>query len=87
MFALKRYALLEQANITHVLSIVSQSINPELVEKYRHLGINLDDVDYEDIIQHFPASNAFIKEGLQTGGGVLVHWYISTVATLRDCPR
>jgi hypothetical protein len=33
-------------------------------------------VDDEDIVQHFARSNAFIREGLATGGGVLVHWYV-----------
>lgn len=74
IFTLKRYALLEEAKITHVVSIVSQNIEPELVKNYKHLAFNLDDVDYEDILQHFPKSNAFIKEALIGGGSVLVHW-------------
>ena len=36
--------------------------------------IEVDDVDYEYIIEHFKASNEFIAEGLKGGGGVLVHW-------------
>lgn len=39
-----------------------------------HLHIPVDDVDDEDLLQYFPAANAFIKEALESGGGVLVHW-------------
>ena len=65
---------MEKANITHVLSAVDQEIDKNLISKYKHLHINVDDVDYEDILQYFASSNAFIKEGLDSGGGVLVHW-------------
>ena len=30
----------------------------------------------ENIIEHFAGSNAFIQEGLDGGGGVLVHWWV-----------
>lgn len=39
-----------------------------------HLHIPVDDVDDEDLLQYFPAANTFIKEALENGGGVLVHW-------------
>ena len=38
--------------------------------------IEIDDLEAEDVIQHFPAANAFIDDGLDKGGGVLVHWYV-----------
>jgi hypothetical protein len=39
-----------------------------------HLQIPVDDVEDDDLLQYFPSAISFIKEGLQAGGGVLVHW-------------
>lgn len=74
IFTLRRYELLKKANISHIVSVISQNIEPELVKNYKHLGLNIDDVEYEDILQYFPSSNEFIRQGLQDGGGVFVHW-------------
>ncbi|KAI1927858.1 tyrosine protein phosphatase yvh1 [Ophidiomyces ophidiicola] len=38
-----------------------------------HLHIAVDDMDDEDLLQHFPATNAFVQSGLASGGGVLIH--------------
>lgn len=35
-----------------------------LIKDYEHLHISVDDVDDENLIEHFSRSNAFIKEGL-----------------------
>jgi dual specificity phosphatase 12 len=71
---LKRRQALTDSNITHILSILSQQVDDDLVKDYTHQYFPVDDVEDEDILQYFPASNTFIKNGLQTGGGVLVHW-------------
>ena len=73
---LKRYAALKKANITHVLSVLAGPVNPELLEPYTHLAIEVNDTEDENLLEHFPVSNAFIQEGLDGGGGVLVHWYV-----------
>ena len=69
--------MLKKANITHVVSVLRLPLEEELFAKYKHLVVELDDLDDEDIIQHFATSNAFIKEGLDGGGGVLVHWFVT----------
>lgn len=74
LFTLKRREALKTANITHVLSVLTLPLDDALFDGYKHLVIDLDDVEEADILQHFPASNAFINDGLQGGGGVLVHW-------------
>lgn len=71
---MRRYEALKKANITHVVSAVSQPLDDSLFKDYKHLLVELDDIDDEDILQHFAISNAFIQEGLDGGGGVLVHW-------------
>lgn len=35
-----------------------------LIKDYQHLHISVDDVDDENLIEHFSRSNAFIKEGV-----------------------
>lgn len=73
---MRRYEALRKANITHVVSALALPLDRDLYASYKHLVIELDDMDDEDIIQHFATSNAFIKDGLENGGGVLVHWYV-----------
>ncbi|KAL9636954.1 MAG: hypothetical protein Q9204_002064 [Flavoplaca sp. TL-2023a] len=74
LFTLKAKQALKEANITHVLSVLTLPLDGTLFENYKHLSIDIDDDEDADIIQHFPATNAFLREGLDGGGGVLVHW-------------
>ena len=71
---MRRYQALKNANITHVVSALRLPLDEDLFKSYRHLVVELDDVEDEDILQHVAASNAFVQEGLDGGGGVLVHW-------------
>lgn len=71
---MRRHEALKKANITHVVSALRQPLETAPFANYKHLVVELDDVDDEDIIQHFATSNAFIQQGLDDGGGVLVHW-------------
>ena len=65
---------MKQANITHVVSALRLPLDNDLFTDLEHLVVEVDDVDDENILEHFPASNAFIRDGLHKGGGVLVHW-------------
>lgn len=49
-------------------------LEEQLFEGRQHHVIEVDDVEDEDLLEHFPASNKFIEDGLAGGGGVLVHW-------------
>ncbi len=63
--------------MTHVVSALKPPLDPVSlfhVKQVKHVMIEVDDLEEEDILQHFPVSNAFIQEGLDGGGGVLVHW-------------
>ncbi|KAL8867615.1 MAG: hypothetical protein Q9198_008453, partial [Flavoplaca austrocitrina] len=73
LFTLKAKQALKEANITHVLSVLTLPLDGTLFENYKHLSIDIDDDEDADIIQHFPTTNAFLHEGLDGGGGVLVH--------------
>jgi dual specificity phosphatase 12 len=36
--------------------------------------VQVDDVEDENLLGEFSRTGKFIEEGLQSGGGVLVHW-------------
>ncbi|KAK4622250.1 Dual specificity protein phosphatase 1B [Fulvia fulva] len=65
---------LEQAGITHILSVLDFSINdaPQL-KRCKCLNIQVDDDPDEDLLKHFPKTNAFLDDALREGGGVFVH--------------
>ena len=76
LFCLRRKDRLKKANITHVVSALRLPLDNDLFTNFKHHVVEVDDVEDENIIEHFPGSNAFIQEGLDGGGGVLVHWWV-----------
>jgi len=65
---------LEQARITHVVSALRLPLDQTLFSPFKHLVIEVDDVEDENLVEHFPKTNEFIQQALDGGGGVLVHW-------------
>lgn len=57
-----------------MLSVLRMPVDNDLFSPYKHLVVQVDDVDDENLLEHFPATNRFIEDGLSGGGGVLVHW-------------
>jgi dual specificity phosphatase 12 len=74
MSVLRRPKSLEDAGITHIVRALNGDGSGMPEELYKSLQIDIDDLDDENIIQHFGKANRFIREGLDGGGGVLVHW-------------
>jgi dual specificity phosphatase 12 len=74
LFTLRRKDQLAEARVTHVLSVLRLPLEEKLFEGYQHMVVEVDDVDDENLLQHFPATNKFIEDGLGSGGAVLVHW-------------
>ncbi len=74
IFTLQRRTALQQAGITHVLSVVKLSEDKHLLEPYQHMEVPINDMANENILEHFPAANRFIETALDSGGTVLVHW-------------
>lgn len=57
-----------------MLSILRLPLDQQLFEGYAHQVVEVDDVDDDNLLEHFSACNTFIQAGLDAGGGVLVHW-------------
>jgi dual specificity phosphatase 12 len=72
MFTLRRREALQQANITHVVSVLRSPLDTALFSPFKQHIVEVDDVDDENLLEHFPTTNHFIQEGLDSGGGVLV---------------
>ena len=74
LFTLRRTKRLERANITHVVSALRLPLDQGLFTALKHHVVEIDDTEDDNILEHFAASNEFIQQGLDGGGGVLVHW-------------
>ena len=76
LFALRRREAVKEAGITHVVSVLRWPIEEDLVRPFKHLQIDVDDEEDENLIEFFPATNRFIDDALAAAGSVLVHWYV-----------
>ncbi|KAI9806194.1 MAG: hypothetical protein M1825_006309 [Sarcosagium campestre] len=74
IFSVRRKDALKKANITNVLTVLRKSADETSIGSLKHLFIEVDDTENDDILVHFPRTNKFIQDGLDSGGGVLVHW-------------
>ena len=59
-----------------MLSVLRLELDEDLFGDYSHKVIEVDDVDDENLLEHFPSCNKFIQDGLDGGGSVLVHWSV-----------
>jgi len=76
--ALRRYDELKSLGVTHIISVLRWPIEAELVKPYKHLQIEVDDDEDENLLESFAPCNRFIEDALSAGGGVFVHWYSNT---------
>lgn len=72
----KLQSLLEHG-ITHIVcvrqDIEAHVIRPNFPDTFKYLVLDIADTATENIIQHFQKVKAFIDEGINSGGQVLVH--------------
>ncbi|KAI5784627.1 protein-tyrosine phosphatase-like protein [Geopyxis carbonaria] len=75
MFALRfnDTRLKEEAGITHIVSVIRLPLDHRLFEGYEHLIIEVDDVDEENLLEHFAKTNEFVENALKSGGSVFIH--------------
>lgn len=74
LFSLRRRDAVKEAGLTHVVSVMRWSVDQELIAPYKHLQIEVDDDEDENLLEHFPTTNKFIQDALDAGGHVFVHW-------------
>jgi len=67
---------MQELGVTHVVSILRWPIEEELVKPYKHLQIEVDDDEDENLLESFAPCNRFIEDALDGGGGVFVHWSV-----------
>ncbi|KAF8195680.1 protein-tyrosine phosphatase-like protein [Mycena galopus ATCC 62051] len=74
---------LTERRITHVLSVCADPIPAELPQSgITHFRINIEDVDYADLLIHLPSACQFIDRAIRSGGAVLVHDGLSRSAAV-----
>lgn len=72
--ALDQPDLLEQKGVTHILTILEfDYCDYEEFAHFRRLLISAEDSSGENLLRHSGVANAFIDDGLASGGVVLVH--------------
>ncbi|KAK3385630.1 protein-tyrosine phosphatase-like protein [Podospora didyma] len=84
IFGLNKASLLEQTKVTHILSVIKYSLNPDedAFRNVEHLSVDLDDMEDVDILVHLPKMVRFIERGLypdgskEPSGAVLVHCHM-----------
>ncbi|KAK4175821.1 protein-tyrosine phosphatase-like protein [Triangularia setosa] len=67
IFGINRPRLVNEHKITHVLSVIKYSLDTLEDEAYRplrHLSIDVDDMEDQDILVHLPKMVRFIQRGL-----------------------
>jgi dual specificity phosphatase 12 len=65
---------ISERQITHIVSVCTDPIPADLpAGGIKQLRIPVPDVDYADLLIHFPAACHFIQKALDGGGSVLVH--------------
>jgi dual specificity phosphatase 12 len=65
---------LGEHSITHILSVCADSVPAEAPESdIHHKRINIEDIDYADLLIHLPSAVEFIQASLDADGVVLVH--------------
>lgn len=74
LFTLRRKESLRETGITHVLSVLKLPVEQGLFDGFEHMAVEVDDVEDENLLEHFPECNRFIQSAFDAGGSVLVHW-------------
>ena len=63
---------LEGNKITHILTVACD-IQPKHPEKFQYKVIDVEDIHYVDLKQHFNECIEFIDKCLESGGRIVVH--------------
>ncbi|KAK3293791.1 protein-tyrosine phosphatase-like protein [Chaetomium fimeti] len=69
VFGINRARLVQEHNITHILSVIKYALNrdDDAFRDVEHLSIDIDDMDDQDMLVHLPKLVRFINRGLHSG--------------------
>lgn len=74
MVAARAPRTISEKRITHIVSVCTDPIPADIpAGGIKQLRISVEDVDYADLLIHFPAACRFIHQAIAEGGTVLVH--------------
>lgn len=68
-----RYAL-RKFGITHILTM-AKGMRPLYPNEFIYKWVDVYDAPNENLLSHWPKAIDFIKEAIEKGGNILVHWY------------
>lgn len=73
VFGINRARLVQEHKITHILSVIKYALNRDdnAFRNVEHLSIDIDDMEDQDILVHFPKLVRFINRGLHHGNSTL----------------
>ena len=57
-----------------MLTVLKLPVEQGLFDGFKHMAVEVDDVEDENLLEHFPETNRFIQSAFDAGGSVLVHW-------------
>lgn len=88
VFGVNRTRLIQEHNITHILSVIKYSLNQEedAFRNVDHLSIDIDDMEDQDILVHLPQLVRFINRGLQGNAASSTAASIAPPETSPDAP-
>lgn len=74
VIAARSTRILLERRITHILSVCNEAIPAEVPQSgICHKRIDIEDVEYADLLIHLPIACQFIHQALTSGGIILVH--------------
>ena len=76
LHVLNQVDTLNDIGVTHILSALKISTAESKLDwkKYKHLVVEVDDVEDENLLEKFEETSAWIEKALSDGGVVYVHW-------------
>lgn len=74
VIAARSTRILLERRITHILSVCNEAIPAEVPQSgICHKRVDIEDVEYADLLIHLPIACQFIHQALTSGGIILVH--------------
>jgi len=64
---------MKEKGITHVIRVLDM-MTLDFPDDFTYKVIQVPDLDYINLIQHFSDTFKFIDDAISNGGKVLVHW-------------